>query len=135
MTEHTWTGQCCCGVLQFDATGEPADACCCHCRSCRAAAGAPFVVWCTFPLEGFRVRAGQLTSYKSSEKVERGFCAHCGTTVTYYHEDRPQEIDLVVTTLHEADRVTPRRHIWVEHKLPWLVIGDDLPRFQRWSRE
>ncbi len=133
MTEHTWTGECLCGALQFDATGEPADVCYCHCASCRAASGAPFVVWCTFPTHAFNVRAGQLTTYKSSDKVERGFCAHCGTTVTYFHESRPDEIDLSVTTLHDADRVRPLRHIFVAEQLPWLTIADELPRFDGWG--
>lgn len=135
MSEHTWPGRCLCGALQFDVTGEPADACFCHCASCRAAAGAPFVVWCTFPIDTMRINSGQLTTYKSSQKVERGFCAQCGTTVTYFHEDRPGEIDVATTTLQASDSIVPTRHIWVSDKTAWLEINDGLPQFDRWGQD
>jgi hypothetical protein len=63
--------------------------------------------------------------------VTRGFCARCGTTLTYAHTGRPGEIDVTVASLAEPARVTPRSHIWVEDKAPWLVLDDDLPQFRQ----
>ncbi len=113
----------------FDA--EPLYACHCHCQSCQQAAGAPFVTWATFPAADFRIGEGVIAEYHSSPGVTRGFCAQCGTSLTYAHRDRPGEIDITVVSLAEPERISPRSHIWVEDKAPWLVIDDDLPQYPR----
>jgi hypothetical protein len=107
---------------------------CCHCRSCRLASGAPFVAWATFPVAGFRLTQGEITRYASSKKVMRGFCGTCGTALTYLHEARPQELDVAVATLDEPALVAPEFHIWVSHKLPWVVLADGLPQYAEWRQ-
>ncbi|HEX5787661.1 MAG TPA: GFA family protein [Woeseiaceae bacterium] len=122
-------GACLCGKLRYTIAAAPSYACHCHCRSCQRAAGAPFVTWATFPAAAFAVTGGALAEFHSSRGVTRGHCAGCGTTLTYEHVGRPGEIDVTVASLAEPARITPRSHIWVDDKLPWLVLNDDLPQF------
>lgn len=124
-------GTCFCGYVRYAIDAEPIYACHCHCHSCQQASGAPFVTWATFPLAEFDVQDGVIAEYRSSPGVTRGFCAQCGTSLTYGHTDRPGELDVTVASLAEPERITPRSHIWVEDKAPWLVINDDLPQFPR----
>ena len=105
------------------------DACFCHCTSCRRAAGAPFVAWGTVDEADFRIAAGRLAVVRSSHPVERGFCSACGTSLTYRNAQRPGEIDLTLATLDAPAAFEPRMHIWVQDKLPWVRIADDLPRY------
>jgi hypothetical protein len=90
------------------------------------------VAWATFPNDQFEVIGGELALCKSSEKVARGFCPSCGASVTYAHEDRPNELDVALATLDDPASIAPEYHIWVSHKLTWIVIGDHLPQYPEW---
>lgn len=131
MTGRKFEGACFCAYVHFAIDAEPVYACHCHCHSCQQAAGAPFVTWATFPVSAFDIDGGVIAEYRSSPGVTRGFCAQCGTSLTYQHTDRPGEIDITVASLAEPERIAPRSHIWVEDKAPWLVINDELPQFPR----
>jgi hypothetical protein len=117
--------------VRYEASGEAANLCFCHCISCQRAAGAPIVPWATFAVERFRFVRGRPTQYRSSPAVNRGFCGHCGTTLTYCHEQRADEIDVTLASLDDPGALRPAMHIWVEDKLPWVVIADGLPQFAK----
>ena len=84
----------------------------------------------TFDKAAFTISDRALTTYESSPRVIRGFCRSCGTSLTYEHADRAGEIDVALVTLDEGSGLVPRRHIWVQDKLPWVEIDDGLPQFE-----
>jgi len=129
MDEPRYNGGCLCGSVRYEVSGPGSNLCYCHCNSCRRAAGAPVVPWGTFPSASFLVTRGTLTEYRSSPPVLRGFCAACGSSLTYRHATRPAEIDVTLATLDEAAGFAPRRHLWVGDKLPWVSITDGLPQY------
>lgn len=131
LVTRRYEGECLCGDVRFAIGAPPTYACHCHCRSCQRAAGAAFVTWATFPTAALAVATGAITKFRSSPGVLRGHCAKCGTTLTYEHVARPGEVDVTVASLAEPDGITPRSHIWVEDKVPWLVVNDDLPQFMQ----
>ena len=133
MTESVYTGGCLCGNVRYEAQGPARNLCFCHCASCRRAAGSPAVPWGTFALDTFRIVKGATTEYRSSPKVRRGFCGQCGTTLTYYHEGRANDIDVTLASLDEPSQLKPERHIWMQDELPWMVSGDELPQFDQWA--
>ena len=130
MTESVYAGGCLCGAVRYEITGAVSNPCFCHCATCRRATGAPMVPWGTFVREAMRVTRGRLSEYRSSAQVWRGFCARCGTSLTYRHEARPAEIDVTLATLDDPTRLAPAMHVWVKDRLPWMSIGDSLPRHE-----
>ena len=124
-----YAGGCYCGAVRYEAAGAARQLCYCHCESCRRVAGSPVVAWGTFERGGFRVTRGSLAELHSSPKVVRGFCAGCGSCLTYSQEARPGEIDVTLASLDEAAQLAPRMHVWVADKLPWVRIEDGLPQF------
>jgi len=128
MTQTTYAGGCLCGAVRYEITGPVSNPCYCHCTTCRRATGAPLVPWGTFAREAVRIVRGRLSEFRSSAQVSRGFCAHCGTSLTYRHEARAGEIDVTLATLDDPTLVPPRMHVWVKDRLPWVAIGDDLPQ-------
>jgi hypothetical protein len=120
-------GGCFCGQYRYEVAGELRDQTLCHCRSCRRAAGAPAVAWFTVSRTALRVLSGSLQLYRSSADVTRGFCAVCGTSVSYEHDARAHEIDLTIASLDAPEACPPRDHTWCEDRLPWLKLADDLP--------
>jgi hypothetical protein len=128
MTQATYAGGCLCGAVRYEINGAVSNPCFCHCTSCRRATGAPMVPWGTFAREAVRIVHGRLSEFRSSAQVARGFCAHCGTSLTYRHEARAGEIDVTLSTLDDPTLLAPRMHVWVKDRLPWVAIGDDLPQ-------
>ena len=128
MTQTNYAGGCLCGAVRYEITGTASNPCFCHCTTCRRAIGAPAVPWATFARDAVRFVRGRLSEFRSSAQVSRGFCAHCGTSLTYRHETRPAEIDVTLSTLDDPTLLPPRMHLWVKDRLPWVAIGDDLPQ-------
>jgi len=124
-------GGCFCGAIRFEVSGPELYACFCHCESCRRVTGGAFVPWVTFTRPEFRVTRGNISWHHSTPGVTRGFCPACGTSLSYEHERRPGQIDVTMTSLDEPDAIRPRSHIWVEDKLSWITIADDLPQFEK----
>jgi len=82
-----YSGGCQCGAVRFHVTGTLDDASICHCRMCQKAFGAYYA-----PLVSTRGAAlvwtrGTPARYRSSNLVARGFCAQCGTPLTYEAPD------------------------------------------------
>jgi hypothetical protein len=127
--EPTHAGGCLCGSVRYEVSGEGRTLCYCHCDSCRRATGAPMVPWGTFARDRFRVTRGVLAEHRSSAPVVRGFCATCGSSLTYAHAAHPREIDVTLASLDDAAQFAPQMHVWVADKLPWVSISDGLPQF------
>jgi len=126
MTDHN--GGCLCGAIRFRITGVPLCVSHCHCTYCRRATGAAFITWMTMQSEHHEITQGEPTIYSSSPGVRRGFCGACGTTLSYAHDDHPEEIDVSAALLDDQAQVAPDDHIMVTNMVPWLAFADDLPR-------
>jgi hypothetical protein len=131
MPAISYSGGCLCGRVRYEARAEVTNLCFCHCASCRRATGAPLVPWGSFAIGNFSIVQGRLAEYRSSPNVTRGFCAHCGTSLTYRREDRGAEIDVTLSSLDDPEALQPEVHIWVEDKLSWVVITDGRAQFAR----
>ena len=127
-TEHT--GHCLCGRTRYRAKGDPAWACYCHCESCRRATGAPVTAYAGFAIDRFAFEGEEPGRYESSPGVTRTFCRHCGTPLTYQTAEWPDEIHLLVGSADhpEAASLAPQRHVFEAERIPWLALGDGLPR-------
>lgn len=131
MSKDTCRGRCFCGDVNFSVAKPEKYACFCHCESCRRAAGGVYVPWATFAKADFVITNGTMTNHQSAAGVTRGLCARCGTSLTYEIDKRPGQIDVTLTSFDDPSQFSPRAHIWIEDKLPWVEIRDDLPRFEK----
>jgi hypothetical protein len=127
--EHA-RGACLCGALRFDATLPSKLVAHCHCSRCRRAHGAAFVTWAGFPLERFRIDdpERQLRWYQSSAKAERGFCAHCGSTLFFRSAHWPGEMHVVVSNFEDALDRAPQAHVYYDTHVAWFEVNDSLPK-------
>jgi len=124
------TGRCACGDVRFKISQPALGTGYCHCRMCQRTSGAPISAWVAFPSEAVRFTNDKPKYYRSSLIAERGFCANCGTRLTY-RLLKPRESDwLVFSTpvLDNPEDFAPTWHGGTESQLPWLDIHDDLPR-------
>ncbi|SHH68019.1 GFA family protein [Massilia sp. CF038] len=128
-------GGCYCGAIRYEVTGVVTSQSLCHCVQCRRTTGAPCVAWFTAPRERFQLVAGTPASFRSSDHASRGFCAACGTQLTFADDNFPGEIDLTTCSLDNPALVPPGRHIYTHSQLPWLKVADGLPTFKHSSVE
>jgi hypothetical protein len=123
-------GGCLCGALRYEVVGTPTDESNCHCTVCRRANAAAFVTWFSIPSEGFRVTRGATAHFRSSERGVRGFCARCGTQLTFQLDELPGEIDVTTCSLDDPERLPPKDHTHTSGRISWQPIGDALPHFK-----
>lgn len=121
-------GGCACGAVRYAIDAAPVEVCHCHCRMCQRTSGAPVVTWLTVPRAALRLVRGAPRQRRSSATAGRGFCADCGTALTFRADARPDVIDVTVASLDHPERVAPRQHIFTASALPWLRLDDELPR-------
>jgi hypothetical protein len=134
-SESLLAGGCHCGKVRYEARGRTFNPTICHCADCRRVAGAPCVAWFSVERDGFRVVAGEMRLYASSAPAERGFCADCGTSLTFQAHDLPGEIDVTTASLDEPGRVPPADHTRTARRLPWMRFADGLPAYPRTREE
>ena len=126
-----YTGGCYCGAIRYEATGAPISTNICHCTQCRGASGAPFLAFITLPRDGFRFTIGKPKRFRSSEKVQRGFCATCGTTLTFEEDDFPDEISVTSASLDDPDRAPPDYHLYTTSQIAWIKQDDGATRYPK----
>jgi hypothetical protein len=129
--EHT--GGCLCGAIRYRVTGPPTATSLCHCDSCRRSTGGPSLAWAIFEEDKVEMVSGELAIHRSSPGVERGFCAACGTSLTYARENRPGLFDVTTASLDDPEAFPPAIEIWTEERLSWIAPNPALPQFAQFS--
>jgi hypothetical protein len=126
------TGQCHCGAIRYETSGDPMHHALCHCTDCRRSAGAPMVGWTMFKADQVRVLSGEPKIYASSEHGRRHFCGACGTGLFYTNDAMlPDIIDVQSGTLDDPGAIPPGAHIQVADRIGWMKTLDSLPEFER----
>jgi hypothetical protein len=122
-----WTGGCLCGDIRFRISKDPECAANCHCGICRKATGTAFTTGVGFEAAAFKWTKGKPTYYRDSVGVDRGFCARCGSSLTW--EPDGHGITVFVGCLDRAEDVKPASHTYISSMLPWLKFDDGLPHY------
>ena len=124
--EPVLSGGCQCGAVRYALYAEPYGTHICHCRMCQKAFGGFYAPLTLIRYRDFAWTRGEPAVFQSSPKVERGFCAACGTPLTFAYQGRDY-IDLSVGSLDEPERAKPEVQIGVESRLPWAAELSGLP--------
>ena len=132
--DGTHTGRCLCGAVRYRTQGKPLWVAHCHCASCRRNTGSPVATFVGYRVGQMTYTAGQPALYESTPGVERGFCARCGTPLTYGGTRAPGEIHVYVGTLDDPESFPPTVHVHVGERLPWFDTTDTAPRYRTTGR-
>jgi hypothetical protein len=119
-------GGCLCGRVRYQATPSHRDGYYCHCRMCQLAFGNTRAAY----LNLFKAQVQWLKEapayYASSKIARRGFCANCGTPLSFEFLDS-DSMDLSVGSLDDPTAVTPLEHFAVETRVEGWHADDGLP--------
>ena len=129
MSDQGTEGGCQCGAVRYVTKGEPVVVAVCHCSTCRRANGAPVVAWAMFKKGQVQFTSGEPKKFVASESVKRGFCAECGTPISFEAEYLPGFIDITVGSFDNPEEMKPTMHYWHSKRLSWAAFDDSLPRY------
>jgi hypothetical protein len=129
----THKGECFCGAVQIEVSGEPEGMGYCHCRSCRSWSGGPVNAFTLWKPAAFRVTAGaeHIGTFKKTPISERQYCKKCGGHLLTNHPTLGL-VDVFATTLPTL-AFKPGVHVnYVETVLP---MRDGLPKLKDFPAE
>ncbi len=136
------TGQCQCGAKKFTVETDDYHAYYCHCRMCQRAVGNIFATFVNLPKNAVRWSGEEPDIYHSSKIAQRGYCATCGTPLTFAFPDSDR-MDITVGSFDDPSLFTPQSHFGVESRIMSWHKPDGLPEkrtedseavMERWRR-
>ncbi len=129
----THTGECFCGAVQIEVTGEPEVMGYCHCRSCRSWSGGPVNAFSLWKPDAVRITAGaeNIATFQKTPLSQRQYCKLCGGHLMANHPPLKM-VDVFAATIPALNFV-PSVHInYAETVLP---IRDGLPKLKDFPAE
>ena len=120
------TGGCQCGAIRFRVEGDLGEASICHCRMCQKATGGFFGAYASAPLANVAWTRGEPGRYQSSNKVQRGFCAACGTPLTYEYA-AARHIGLAIGAFDRPAEIRPVEQLGPRDQVPYFAELAALP--------
>ena len=120
------SGGCQCGAVRYALYAEPYGTHICHCRMCQKAFGAFYAPLTLIRYEDFAWTRGKPAVFESSPNVDRGYCAACGTPLTFARRGLDY-LDIAVGSLDRPERVKPEIQIGIESRMPWAAELAVLP--------
>ena len=121
-------GECFCGSVKVEVTGEPEGMGYCHCRSCRSWSGGPVNAFSLWKPEAVTVVSGaeHVATFAKTEISNRQWCVKCGGHLMNRHPTLGV-VDVFAATLPTLD-FRPGLHVnYAETVLP---MKDGLPKFR-----
>ena len=113
------TGGCQCGAVRYRLNVMPKGANICHCRMRQKAGAAPYMAFAPLAAAEFEVTRGALGIFRSSDIAERGFCAACGTPLTYRNVESSR-ISVTICSLDDPNAVVPEFQLGAEVAVGWV---------------
>jgi len=129
----TYQGECFCGAVHVEATGEPESMGYCHCRSCRSWSGSPVNAFTLWKPDAVKITAGpeHVGVFQKTPFSQRQYCKRCGGHLMTIHPTIGL-IDVFAATLPTL-KLTPGVHInYAETVLP---MRDGLPKLRDFPKE
>lgn len=99
-----FAGGCQCGAVRFRVAGPVVDVSVCHCRMCQKATGGLFGAYVAVDNRFLEWTRGAPAHFASSSIAKRGFCAACGTPLTY--EWSPERTAIALGAFDDLDYFT-----------------------------
>jgi hypothetical protein len=130
--ETSHKGSCLCGKITFEVTTELPPLSACHCKQCRKHSG-HFEASVDIPRNSLLINGSEnVTWYHSSEKVRRGFCSTCGSSLFWdpLDQDKHNWTAISMGSFDTPTKTKLEKHIFVAEKGDYYEINDGLPQNQ-----
>jgi hypothetical protein len=121
------TGGCQCGAVRYAFYVPLENAHACHCRMCQRAVGGVFATLAGASPENFAWTRGTPAFFASSNLAQRGFCAKCGTPLSFKYHTPAARIYTTIGSLDHPESAPIGKQFGIESRLPWVKFCEDIP--------
>jgi len=127
------SGECFCGAVQFEVTGDPAAMGYCHCASCRQWSAGPVNAFTLWPPAALKVTRGaeRIGTFHKTPISHRKWCTQCGG---HLFTDHPTMglVDIYAALLPQL-KFDPALHVHYQETV--LPIRDGKPKMKDMPKE
>ena len=129
------SGGCLCGAVRYILTQRVRfNPYACHCTDCQRRTGSAFGIQLTARTEDVEF-TGEMSEGRhvqpSGAVAQIYACPRCFSRLFTTNDRRPGLLNLRAGTLDTSKDLTPRFHVWVRSKQPWIVLPPGVPAFER----
>lgn len=121
------TGQCLCGNISYEITGDLLATAVCHCEHCQRQSGGAFSTNLVVTAPQLNV-TGELKIYEDRGRtgddvyVLRKFCGDCGSPIVSELMEPAGVLAVKAGTLNDRSQVAPNIQAWCVEKQPWVEL-------------
>lgn len=128
MGEKTYQGNCFCGAVKLEVTGEPVAMGYCHCGDCRSWSASPVNAFSLWKPESVKITQGaeHVAVFNKTERSYRKFCKICGGHLMSDHPGG-NVVDVYAATIPEFHHL-PGVHVHYQETV--LPIRDGAPKMK-----
>ena len=126
-------GECFCGTVKLEVSGDPEAMGYCHCQSCRSWSAAPINAFTLWKPDAIRITAGSenVATFQKTPLSQRQYCKKCGGHLMNNHPSLGL-VDVYAATLPTLI-FKPGLHInYADAVLP---VSDGLPKLKNFPAE
>lgn len=123
------TGQCHCGDVKFEVTGEPVRMAQCHCNACRRITGTGHNVQAFFKKDQVTITGKTNTHDSTSDSGStrtRHFCATCGSRLFSENSKAPGGIGIAVGVFDESEWFKPEVIVYNSERPVWDFVDPSI---------
>jgi hypothetical protein len=126
-------GECFCGAVHIEVSGEPETMGYCHCRSCRSWSGGPVNAFTIWKPEAVRITAGgeHIATFQKTPFSQRQYCGKCGGHLMANHPSLAV-VDVFAATL---PTLTFSAAVHLNYAETVLPMRDGLPKLKDFPKE
>jgi hypothetical protein len=125
---------CHCRDIELRCIGTPRKISMCHCLDCQRRTGSAFSVAVFYQRDLVTVQRGITNSYErpsaSGFPVKFHFCIRCGSNIYWEPRRTPQVVGVALGAFADPRFPQPTQSVWTRDKHLWLVIPDDVTKFE-----
>jgi hypothetical protein len=125
--EPVATGGCQCGAVRYAFYAPLENAHVCHCRMCQRATGGVFAALAGGSPDNFEWTRGNPKFFASSNLAERGFCAACGTPLSFKYNIPSARMYATIGSLDRPEDASLVKQFGIESRLTWVKFCEDVP--------
>ena len=129
------SGGCLCGAIRYAVSAPLTSVIACHCTHCRKISGAGSSHNVAIPTNALSITKGEPRVYAdtadSGNRLNRFFCANCGSSLFSRREKMPEMTVLKAGTLDDASGLKLAMNIWTDSALPWMHLDPAIEKHQK----
>ncbi len=119
-------GECSCGAVAFEVSGELSGVIVCHCSICRRSTGSNGIAVVVVDTDAFQWIRGveHISTWKKPDADwQTWFCSRCGSRLPGKNDETRMFIPAGLLT-EGSESLAVSHHIWVDSKAVWDEICD-----------